>query len=83
MSVHRFPDQGFNPSPPNGGDGMEARIAKLEASVTHIEKDISEIKAEVREIRKDNKEDFRVLFGSLIFVALGLAALMAHGFKWI
>ena len=62
---------------------MEARIAKLEASVTHIEKDISEIKGEVREIRKDNKEDFRILFGSLVFVALGLAALMAHGFKWI
>jgi hypothetical protein len=48
-----------NPSPhslKSGGgggtsDGMEARVAKLEASVEHIQKDIAEIKGDVREFR--------------------------------
>ncbi len=62
---------------------MEARIAKLEASVTHIEDDIKDIKGNIKEIRKDQKDDFRQLFGALIFVAVGLAALMAKGFGWI
>ncbi|MCB1909969.1 MAG: hypothetical protein KDH15_21620 [Rhodocyclaceae bacterium] len=62
---------------------MEARIAKLEASVEHIQSDVSELKNEVRGIRADMRSDFRLLFGALIAVALGLAGLMAHGFKWI
>jgi hypothetical protein len=31
---------------------------------------------------KDAREDFRILFGALIVVALGLAGLMAKGFRW-
>ena len=66
----------------DGGNSMEARVAKLEAGVEHIQSGIQEIKTDVREIKKDAKEDFRILFGALIFAALGLAALMAKGFKW-
>jgi hypothetical protein len=66
-----------------GGDGLEARIAKLEATVSHIENDIKEIKLDVREIRNNAQTDFRIIFGALIAVAIGLAGLMAHGFKWI
>ena len=62
---------------------MEARIAKLESSVVHIQSDVKEIKQDTRDIRKDSKEDFRILFGALIFVALGLALLMAKGFHWL
>ena len=63
--------------------GMEARVAKLEAHIEHIQSDINEIKSDVREIRRDARTDFRLLFGALIFGALGLAGLMAKGFHWI
>lgn len=72
--------------PPNDG-GMEARVAKLEAGMAHLERDVSELRTDVREIRNDisgiRTTDFRLLFGAIIAVALGLAALMAHGFHWI
>jgi hypothetical protein len=68
-----------------GGDdgGMEARIAKLEAAVSHIERDVSELRQDVREIKRDQRADFRLMFGAIIAVALGLAGLMAKGFKWL
>jgi tetrahydromethanopterin S-methyltransferase subunit F len=62
---------------------MEARIAKLEAAVSHIERDVSELRQDVREIKRDQRADFRLMFGAIIAVALGLAGLMAKGFKWL
>lgn len=62
---------------------MDARIAKLEVTVEHVKDDIREIKTDFREHRSTTQTDFRILFGALITVALGLAALMAHGFHWI
>ncbi|WP_291827327.1 hypothetical protein [Bosea sp. (in: a-proteobacteria)] len=71
----------------NGGggtsDGMEARVAKLEADIGHIKTATSDLRTDVRELRTDARTDFRLLFGALIFVALGLAGLMAKGFKWL
>jgi hypothetical protein len=67
----------------DGRDGMMSRIAKLESDVAHIQADIREIKQDLREMRQDARTDFRVLFGSLIGVAVGLAAVMAKGFGWI
>ncbi len=72
-----------------GGDGggtfngMEARVAKLEAAIEHIQTDIADIKGDVRSLRDNARTDFRVLFGAVIAVALGLAALMAKGFHWV
>lgn len=72
--------------PPYDG-GMEARVAKLEAVSEFIQRDIAELKNETREIRKDiasiRTTDFRILFGAIITVALGLAGLMAKGFHWL
>ncbi|OJT42890.1 hypothetical protein BSR04_08065 [Serratia plymuthica] len=62
---------------------MQARVAKLESDVDHIKKAIDEVKTDVREIKRDAKTDFRLLFAALIFVALGLAGLMAKGFHWL
>ncbi|HAT3794597.1 TPA: hypothetical protein I8624_002584 [Serratia marcescens] len=62
---------------------MQARVAKLESDVDHIKKAIDDVKADVREIKRDARTDFRLLFGALIFVALGLAGLMAKGFHWL
>jgi hypothetical protein len=64
-------------------DGMEPRVAKLEAAVEHIQKDISEIKTDIRGLRDMQWSHFLILFGAIIFVALGLAGLMARGFKWL
>lgn len=69
---------------------MEGRVAALETHVEHIREDIAEIRVDLREIRSDMRDmrgdmrtDFRVLFGALIALGVGLAGLMAHGFKWI
>ncbi len=69
----------------NGGNdgGMNDRIAKLESDMENIKGTLSEMKQDIRELRSDAKSDFRVLFGALIAVALGLAGLMAKGFNWL
>lgn len=78
----------------DGGGTVEARIARLESDVAHIQRDIGEIKVDIREMRTENKSefrdvraeiksDFRLAFGALIAVALGLAGLMAKGFGWL
>jgi hypothetical protein len=77
----------FGPLPGGGGggtfDGMEARVAKVEATLEHIQRDISDIKGDVRTQRENSRSDFRVLFGAIITVALGLAGIMARGFHWL
>ena len=72
--------------PPGGGgtfDGMEPRVAKLEAAVEHIQRDIGDIKSDVRALRDNARSDFHILFGAVIAVALGLAGIMARGFHWL
>lgn len=67
-----------------GGDsGIPSRLAKVEAAVEHIKSDVSHIKTDIRDIKSEARTDFRILFGAIIFVALGLAGLMAKGFKWL
>ena len=70
-----------------GGPDAEARIARLEAHVEHILTVLTEIRSDIRDIKirdikREPRTDFRVLFGVIIFVALGLA-LMARGFNWL
>lgn len=71
----------------NGGggtfDGMEARVAKIESDLGHLTRDAGEMKTDIREMRKDSRSDFRMLFGAIITVAIGLAALIARGFEWL
>lgn len=63
-------------------EGMEARVAKLEALSETVARELGDLKTDVRELRRDARTDFRTLFGALIAVALGLAGLMAKGFHW-
>ncbi len=53
----------------------------------HMQHEQSELRSDVREIRRDvigiRTTDFRILFGAIIAVALGLAGLMAKGFHWL
>ncbi|CAI9121468.1 hypothetical protein [Brytella acorum] len=44
---------------------------------------LKEIKDDLRAMRSSQEREFRLLFGAIITVTLGLAGLMAHGFKWI
>jgi hypothetical protein len=67
----------------DGTSGMEARVAKVEASLEHIQTDISDVKGDIRSLRDNARTDFRLLFGAIIAVALGLAGLMAKGFHWL
>lgn len=86
MSVHQFPgaSRGVASSgEPPDNSAMEARLAKVEAVVETVQRDIAEIKADIREIRRDARGDFRLLFGSIITLGLGMAGLMAKGFHWL
>lgn len=68
---------------PGGGDGLEARIARLEVSVSHIESDVRDIKTDLRDLRNKVDSHLVLLFGALIATAVGLAGLMAKGFGWL
>lgn len=67
----------------NPPSGIEPRVARMEASVAHIERELSDIRADIRELRKADETNFRLLFGAMIALALGLAGLMAKGFHWL
>jgi hypothetical protein len=82
--VYEFkPGGGGAVTPTGGGGDMEARIAKLEAHVEHIQSDIIEIKTDLRGVRDKQDKDFRLLFGAIIFVALGITAILAKAFGWL
>lgn len=84
-------------APPSGGGDnghMEHRLSKLEIAFEHLQKDVTEIKSDVKDlgreskvdfagVRADMQSDFRLSFGAIIAVALGLAGMMAKGFGWI
>ena len=66
--------------------GVDGRFAELKGS---IDARFAEVKADIRELRGSlaslsdtHHRDFRLIFGALIAVALGLAGLMARGFHW-
>ncbi len=66
---------------------MLAHIGEIKADVRHIQADVAETRTDIREMRQQitriRTVDFRILFGAIITVTLGLAALMAKGFHWI
>jgi len=68
-------------------------LVEIKAEMRDIRNEIKdfrkEVKDEFRDVRQDQKTDFRIVFGALIAATLGLAgmigglaAIMAHGFKW-
>jgi hypothetical protein len=78
------------PITPSGGDGMEARIAKLESDVSHIQSDIRDIKDDLKRLpdKLDSIKDAissAKIWAILLYVALAASLLyvMAHGFKWL
>ena len=66
-----------------GGDGVEARIARVESDFKNILIQLGDIKTDIRELRRYIKTDFRILWGALFVATIGLAGLLAKGFEWI
>jgi hypothetical protein len=73
---------------------MEARVAVLEEIAKSTKEMLADIRADQRafrvqtdanfdKLRDQQRTDFRITWGGLIAVALGLAALMAKGFHWL
>lgn len=67
---------------PGDSGGMEARVAVLEQIAKTTSETLKEIKDELVRVRDRQERDFRLTWGGMIIVALGLAGLMAKGFKW-
>ncbi|MES2757533.1 MAG: hypothetical protein V4693_09185 [Pseudomonadota bacterium] len=66
--------------------GMEPRLTKLDTAVEFIQRDIKELRDDLRTVKSDItaiRTDFRLLFGAIIAVALGLAGLISKGFHWL
>ena len=61
---------------------LKKDVAVLKTDVAHLKQDMSEVKTDLSGLRVAHERDFRILFGSIIFVALGLSGLMAKGFGW-
>jgi predicted RNase H-like nuclease (RuvC/YqgF family) len=78
----------------SGGGKMERQLGKLESDVEHIKTDIAGLKSDSREFRSEvrsdmgklrdlHERDFRILFGAIIVVAIGIASIMAKAFGWL
>jgi len=72
---------------------LETNIGHIKEDLTEIRKDVRELRSDVSKVGAANQENFklllaadeknfRILFGAIIAVALGLAGLMAKGFHW-
>jgi hypothetical protein len=75
-----FPDRTFRRSAEP--DGLEARIAKLEAGI-EFQRDIAEIKSELQILRANARSDFRIIFALITAATAGLVWLLAKGFHWL
>lgn len=60
-------------------DGMEARIAKLEAAFEHMRDDLREVKQDLRSMLKFGIAAFLTTWGGIV----GLAGMLAKGFGWL
>ena len=74
---------------PPHDEGMEARVARLEAIAEHVKTDIGDLRAdmrglrtEVHDFRKETHADTRWMLAALGAGFLILLGAMAHGFHW-
>jgi hypothetical protein len=88
-----------DPHPPSAGlservTRLEVTCERILDELRELRTDMREMRSEMRnesrEMRNESRElrrtataDFRILFGAIIAVALGLAGVMAGGFGWI
>jgi hypothetical protein len=82
MDAPRLPFPDRNLRRPAEPDGLEARVARLEAGI-EFQRNMAEIKTELQIIRTNARSDFRLTFAALMAAAFGLAWLLAKGFHWL
>jgi septal ring factor EnvC (AmiA/AmiB activator) len=61
-------------------NGLRADFRDLRNDMSHLR---DQSRTDMSHLRDQSRMDFRVLFGAMISLALGMAALMARGFHWI
>lgn len=91
LSIGGLSQVGMRRSDASSSDAsMDGRVARIESDISYIKRDIQDLKGDIkdvrgdiRDIRTDMRTDFRITFGALIAVALGLAGIMARGFGWM
>lgn len=77
QSVADQPSESLKSSGPSGTfGGMDGWQASVETR-------LGELRSEIMAQRADARSEFKQIFGAIIFVALGLAGLMAKGFHWL
>ncbi len=59
---------------------VETRHSELRGDVRKLDRKVD---TGFNSVHNRQEQDFRIIFGALIAVALGLAGLMAKGFHWI
>jgi t-SNARE complex subunit (syntaxin) len=66
---------------------LEEIAASIKQSLADLRTDVrqgfADLRTDVRDMRQRQERDFRLLFGAIIVVALGLAGLIAHTQHWI
>jgi len=77
---------------------LESDVEHIKTDVSGLRADLrefrSEIRSEIGELRSEthsevgklrdlHERDFRVLFGAIIVVAIGIASIMAKAFGWL
>ena len=61
-------------------NGLRTDFRDLRNDMNHLR---DQSRNDMSHLRDQSRMDFRVLFGAMISLALGMAALMAKGFHWI
>ena len=68
-------------------DQMHGNIADIKSDTRALRDSLGnlskESNKEFKTVRKEMKHDFRILFGTLILIALTLTGQMLAGFKWL
>ena len=59
---------------------MRAEMREMRAE---MRAELREVRSEQSELRRTSAADFRILFGALMAVAVGVAGTMARAFGWI
>ena len=62
---------------------VESKLAELAERVARLETGIEYLYSELKNVSQRQVTDFRLMFGSLITVAIGLSGMMAKGFGWL
>ncbi|WP_426174564.1 hypothetical protein [Massilia sp. TWR1-2-2] len=62
---------------------VESKLAELGERVARLETGVEYFYSELKNVSQRQITDFRLMFGSLITVAIGLAGMMAKGFGWL